>query len=524
MALQAKASNHPEQSGLKVFISYSRKDEDFARDLCAGLEAADMAPFLDRHDIAPGEDWEARLGRLIESADVVVFVLSPDSIASERCAWEVAQTSRLNKRLLPIVWRSVAEAQVPPGVKQLNYIFFNSLHIFGAPLFTLVQALRTDLDWTREHTRIGEAALRWRSRGQPESLLLRGDELASAAVWLKGQPQFAPEPSLLTLDFLKASEDAEAARSSAESRRLERERAALRMGQRALATAAALFACIVLGAVGVYNKDYLFEQYHWRTAMGPDVLSARVERENAALPLSDFRECRTGCPDMVVVPGGGFEIGSPKTEQGHRENEEPQRRIDIAKPFAMGRTEVTFGQWKQCVRAGACREVQPVGEGDERPVANVDWNDAVRYVEWLSRITGRPYRLPSEAEWEYAARAGTIEAYALETGQPLGDVAWHSRTAIELSAPVGTKKPNRFKLYDMHGNVSEWVADCWADNYASLPADGMPVQKSRCSNRVTRGGSWNDISIEYLRSARRNLYSPGTVFDDLGFRVARTLN
>ena len=114
-----------EPTTLKVFVSYSRKDEDFAQDLLAGLQVGGFEPYLDKHDIAAGEDWEARLGRLIEAADTVVFVISPDAVASERCAWEVECTVSLKKRLLPIVWRRVEEAQVPPRLKQLNYIFFD---------------------------------------------------------------------------------------------------------------------------------------------------------------------------------------------------------------------------------------------------------------------------------------------------------------------------------------------------------------------------------------------------------------
>src|SRR5215470_16523955 len=143
---------------LRVFISYSRKDEDFAQELLAGLEMAGFELHLEKHDIAAGEDWEARLGRLIEAADTVVYVISPDAVASERCAWEVERTVTLEKRLLPIVWRRVDEVQVPPRLKQLNYIFFDRPLTFVPALKALATALRTDLEWIREHTRIGEAA------------------------------------------------------------------------------------------------------------------------------------------------------------------------------------------------------------------------------------------------------------------------------------------------------------------------------------------------------------------------------
>src|SRR5262249_23166868 len=138
-----------EPGRLKIFISYSRKDEDFAQDLLEGLEATGFEPYLDKHDIAAGEDWETRLGRLIETADTVVFVISPDAVASKRCAWEVDCTIDRKKRLLPIVWRRVEEAQIPPRLKRLNYIFFDRPLSFGASLRALATALKTDIVGSR---------------------------------------------------------------------------------------------------------------------------------------------------------------------------------------------------------------------------------------------------------------------------------------------------------------------------------------------------------------------------------------
>jgi hypothetical protein len=155
----AEKPAHGGDAKLRVFVSYSRKDDAFAQELVTGLEFGGFQPYLDKHDIAAGEEWETRLGRLIEAADTVVFVISPDAVASECCAWEVKRTTELKKRLLPIVWRAVPEAEVPPRLKQLNYIFFDKPHSFAPSLAALAAALRTDLDWIREHTRLGEAAL-----------------------------------------------------------------------------------------------------------------------------------------------------------------------------------------------------------------------------------------------------------------------------------------------------------------------------------------------------------------------------
>jgi hypothetical protein len=163
---------------LKVFISYSRRDStDFADELVAGLEVAGFAPFLDRHDIAAGEKWEERLGGLIEQADTVVFVISPGSVKSERCAWEVERTLQKSKRLLPVVFKAVPEADMPEQLRERQFVRFDGAAGFARPLAELAQALRRDLEWIREHTRLGELAARWETRGRPQSLLLRGEDV-----------------------------------------------------------------------------------------------------------------------------------------------------------------------------------------------------------------------------------------------------------------------------------------------------------------------------------------------------------
>jgi hypothetical protein len=356
-------------------VVVGRAARAFAQELLAGLRLAGFEPYLDQHDIAPGEDWEARLGRLIEAADTVVFVISPDAVASERCAWEVERTVELKKRLLPIVWRRVDEAQVPARLKQLNYIFFDKPVMSMPALTALSTALKTDLGWIREHTRIGEAALRWAGRERNVALLFRGDELAAAKAWLASPPQYAPEPTILHHEFIKAGEDAEAAREGAERQRLdqmaaaqgERERAlndlaaAVRRGQRALVGATGLFACIVLGAFGWYQQAHLKEQLRWYTTgrpymmanFAPHVLSIDSERD--LKPGVTFRECAEHCPEMVVVPKGDFEIGSPTTEAGRYGNEEPQIKITFNRPFAVSKYPITFEEWDACVTKGPCR-------------------------------------------------------------------------------------------------------------------------------------------------------------------------
>jgi formylglycine-generating enzyme required for sulfatase activity len=267
------------------------------------------------------------------------------------------------------------------------------------------------------------------------------------------------------------------------------------------------------------------EGRHWRAQMGPSVLTIEQEAEKTSKPGSEFTECANGCPSMIVVPAGRFVMGSPATEADRTASEGPQHEVTIAKPFAVSRTEVTFAQWDACVAAGACRNVSDNawGRGD-RPVINVGWNDAVQYVDWLARMTGKPYRLLSEAEWEYAARAGTTTRFSFgDDDSELGRYAWYFKNSDRKSQPVGTKAANGFGLHDMHGNLYEWVADPWHENYEHAPSEGSVWRDDAVPNRhVVRSGSWF-FDAKNLRSASR-VGPPSNLQDgNVGLRVARDL-
>ena len=241
---------------------------------------------------------------------------------------------------------------------------------------------------------------------------------------------------------------------------------------------------------------------------------------------SGFRDCES-CPQMATVPAGTFIMG------GGAESERPRRQVTIETPFAVGVYEVTFDEWEACRRGGGCPGDPPDdndwGRG-RRPVINVSWNDAQAYVSWLSAQTGQRYRLLSEAEWEYVARAGTETArYWGERASGQCRYANGDEDHVECSdgyeytAPVGSFAPNAFGLYDVLGNVEEWTGDCWNDSYAGAPTTGSAWQSGDCSRRVLRGGSWND-SPWNLRSAYRDRITTGFWIGNVGFRVARTLN
>src|SRR6516164_5113062 len=211
---------------LKVFISYSRRDSAaFADELVAGLELAGFAPFLDRHDIAAGEDWEARLGGLIAQSDTVLFVVSPEAVKSEQCTWEVDRTLELSKRRLPVIFKSVPDHDIPEKLRRLQFVSFDSGTGFARPLSQLAEALRVDLPWIREHTRLGEIATRWDRRGHPESLLLRADDLDAAKSWIAARNTAAPEITDAQRALITASEDAEVKRLGNDRAQLEREKA-----------------------------------------------------------------------------------------------------------------------------------------------------------------------------------------------------------------------------------------------------------------------------------------------------------
>jgi formylglycine-generating enzyme required for sulfatase activity len=232
-----------------------------------------------------------------------------------------------------------------------------------------------------------------------------------------------------------------------------------------------------------------------------------------------FRDCE-GCPEMVVVPAGSFDMGS------NTDYENPIHRITIAKPFAIGLYEVTFDEWDRCVDDKGCKhrpDDREWGRG-KRPVINVSWLDAKEYVAWLSQKTGKAYRLPSEAEWEYAARAGTNTTYwwGSAVGSRQANCRECNSGVSQQTQPVGSFPANAFGLYDTSGNVAEWVEDCWNDNYRSAPKDGTAWTTGQCRLRVLRGGAF-DSAAKYVRSTARFRYDSDVRYSANGFRVVRDM-
>jgi formylglycine-generating enzyme required for sulfatase activity len=230
------------------------------------------------------------------------------------------------------------------------------------------------------------------------------------------------------------------------------------------------------------------------------------------------------CPEMVVIPAGTFLMGAPEDEKRRRRWEGPQHEVRFSRPFALGRYPVTFAEYDYfCDRTGRDKPDDRGWGRYRRPVINVSWGEAEDYCKWLSEMTKQPYGLPSEAEWEYACRAGTTTPFwtgtTISTGQA-NYKAEDGQRARRQTTPVDTFLPNPLGLHDMHGNISEWCKDFWHESYRGAPVDGSAWLTGASSRRVVRGGSWNNWKA-FLGSAVRDWYVPDDRSVYLGFRVAR---
>jgi formylglycine-generating enzyme required for sulfatase activity len=354
-------------------------------------------------------------------------------------------------------------------------------------------------------------ALTWDRNGRDAAFLNHRDKRLAETATLAGIDGYHKRLGVVEFDYLAACEAAE--------------RLARRRTRRMQALIGVLVGAMVAGLAAWRYQQPLKEDIYWFTDVRSHVLTTAQER---ALKPGDppFKEC-TGCPEMIVVPAGNFTMGSPANEKARSKDEGPQHGVTIAKPFAVARFELTFDEWDACAAHGDCDpHITDSGWGRGRqPVIDVIWDDAQQYVAWLSRMTGQPYRLLTEAEWEYAARAGTTTAYYWgdEIGKGNANCAGcGSQWDGKQTAPIGSFAPNAFGLYDMAGNMYQWVQDCYHGDYNGAPTNGSAWTSGDCGRRVLRGGSWN-FNPRFLRSASR-FWSPSLFRDNvLGFRVGRTL-
>jgi formylglycine-generating enzyme required for sulfatase activity len=348
-----------------------------------------------------------------------------------------------------------------------------------------------------------------------DGALLMGLAASNASNWLTKRPADIPD---LDRQFIAASLKA----TRAKERRLA-----------ALVSVLALSIVAVAAIIGGWMmQDQLNAGWRWITVTRPYMTSQvlpyvlTADAEAALKPGQSFKECQSACLEMVVVPAGKFTMGSDVTEPGHDWSEGPLRTVTVNRRFAVSKYEVTFADWDACTKYGDCLHIDIENGSGREPVYAVTWADAQRYAAWFSKMTGKKYRLLTEAEYEYAARGGGESAY------PWGNVVGKAHADCngcgsqwdnKDPAPVGSFAANAFGLYDMTGNVWQWTADCWHPNYEGAPTDGSAwTTDTDCNVRVARGGSYVSYP-EFVRSAARWGFPLSTRRDSIGFRLARSL-
>jgi formylglycine-generating enzyme required for sulfatase activity len=446
-----------------------------------------------------------RLVTLGEGAEDTRRIVSRAELGPE--AWALAQ------RLAGEDNRLVVTA-APAGGQETAEVVHEALIRNWPALVEWVSRDRAFQSWLRQlKPRVDE----WRTSPQDEGTLLRGGQLAVAEDWAGRRGSEVNEEEKAFVAASVAFRDKEKRRAEEE---IERERARLRTQRRVQTLVGILMAAMALGAAAWWKQNWLKEETYALLNVTP----LTTAQERALKPGDPFKECRD-CPEMVFVPAGRLLMGSPAGQGDDAEH--PQHEVTIAK-FVAAKFALTFNEWDTCVRYGDCNpHVWDQGWGrGRRPAVNVSWDDAQTYVKWLSQLTGKHYRLLSEAENEYAARAGTETEYPWGNEIKLDGKAManckdcDSEWAGGMTAPVGSFPPNAFGLFDMVGNVWEWTEDCFNPNYNGAPGNGSAWTSGDCKLHAARGGAWNS-DPKVLRSANRG--KALLPFYQLGFRVARTL-
>ena len=485
------------------FFSYSREDDEASdgtlsalriaiqRELSAqlGRTRTTFRLWQDQEAIAPGRLWESEIKAAVEQAVFFIPIVTPRAVNSHYCKFEfeafLARENGLGRAdlVFPLLY-----IRVPALESEAEWRKDPLLSIIG---------LRQYVDWRRfRHADVRTTAVR-------EAI----EHFCEKIVEALREPWVSPEErrKQQEIDARQLAEEekrrAEAARQAEEeTRRAEAARLAKERQQQAEAT-----------------RRVEEEERRVSAARKAD-----ADRPDFAV----FRDAPFA-PELVVIPAGQFMMGSPEREEGRYDNEGPQHRVTIGQRFAIGRYPVTFDEYDRFCEAKGQKKPEDPGWGrGRRPAINVSWDDAQAYIAWLSQETNRAYRLPSEAEWEYACRAGTTTRYSF--GDAITpDNANYADSGLGRTSEVGGYPANPWGLHDMHGNIWEWVEDDWHENYRGAPADGSVWKETKTGSGprlcVLRGGSWGGDSW-LCRSAFR--VGGGSHYRgyDIGFRVARTLS
>jgi formylglycine-generating enzyme required for sulfatase activity len=524
----------------EIFITYSSKDQKVSRTICTALENRGLACWISSRNVKPGQNYQEQIVKAIRAAKIMVLVFTANANNSNEIKKELALASQNNLVVIPVRIEDVT----PNEAFAYEFATRQWIDLFDDwenSIAHLVELIATAID---DHSSVDQA--RAISRGaQQEPAAARGgsDRPRQDAGAKRGE---------------------ERARGNAADAPAPSNRALLAGSLIGAAVIAAIVAWFVvvrptLVAVTPTPPTVTAQQVpsvpepapapsaptppavapvQPAATPAPIVVTAlSPEQERALRPTDTFKEC-SNCPEMVVVPAGTFTMGSPVSEQGALQSQVPQHKVTFANPFAVGEFALTFDEWDACVGGGGCNGYRPVDEGWGRgrhPVINVSWDDAKAYVAWLSKKTGKSYRLLSEAEREYVTRAGTTTPFwwgsSISTNQANynGYSTYGNGVNGEYRArtvPVDSFAPNPWGLYQVHGNVYDWTEDCYHGGYKGAPDNGDAWTTDRtngdCSFRVIRGGSLAS-DPEHLRAAGRDWVPAGDRENHVGFRVGRTL-
>lgn len=538
-----------------LFISHSSADADTARALVTDFENRGITCWLAARDVAMGSSYQIEIVSAIERCRAVLLLFSDSANRSEHVLREVELAAQGRKPIYPLR----IDASEPAG--GLKYMLANKQWVERKALGnrlaeTIERLLASNPDIARPLASVPKTEPAAPPPRSKRPLMIGAGALAICVLlagglfaWKAEQDRAAREQATLAQAAQQRAAQERAAQERAAQERAAQERAAQ---ERAAQERAAQERAAQEKAA---QERAAQEKAAQERAAQEKAAQERAAQEQAAKAAGGiargapsrsqvfsgkpylFQECDV-CPVMAAIPAGSNLIGSPDTEMGRDRNEEPQQEISIRTAFAVGRSEVSFAEWLACVAEGGCNSFRPGDRGwgyGQRPAIFVSWADARAYVAWLSNKTGAEYRLLSEAEWEYAARGCTTICrstpfwFGLDIAKQRAN--YDSRYSYEDSpkaiplgrtAEVQDSEPNRFGLLHVHGNVAEWVADCWNPKLDGIPKNGSPRMSGDCQSHVVRGGSWNDHPKD-VRSAARSWMLTTDRTAQVGFRVARTL-
>jgi len=522
-----------------VFLSYKRDERTAVEQIASRLRALGLTVWFDA-SVSAGETFNAEIDREARAAKAILVCWSPSARQSE---WVNAEAMiGFTQKKLAACYVAGPDGFDPPTP-------FNTRHAEDLRAW-LSEISETDAAWRSVLRRIGK--LCGRTDIETWAALDAQTDAAELRVWIaahKASPLLRKVNALLRMREDEVAQPAQlqqkalqhrasevGKRSTTEDHHSEADQARPYVDQEQALSAKDLGAVVTWMAwivglplllIGLFALGSVFRGIGVNSAGTPVTTVSEATHISAPSPSQplrigqEFDDCAGAgwCPRMIVIPSGGIMMGDDT-------NAETQpRHLATVERFAVGKFELTFAEWDACVNGGGCRQFSPADEGwgrGRRPVINVSWDDAQQYVQWLSGATGRHYRLLTEAEWEFSARAFTQTAYY--TGANFTSADGNVHSAAMRTRPVGTYAPNPFGLHDLNGNVSEWVQDCWHDNYDGAPTDGSAWTGGDCTYRTVRGDSWlgfSEVPASSLAERTRSIHTAATT--TLGFRVARTL-